>query len=198
MRGVYEARSPFSGGFETRRPRRQAENEAVGFGAGRNDIGLRLSERIALAACSFGAGRNGIGLRPQLCIVYIYCGFGAGRNDIGLRLNDPSRTANHLVLQIEFRSQSKRHGCPTCASASQRHQKFRSQSKRHGSPITKQQPYPASAHSQKVEPKAADQAVFVAARSRVDSQLVTLFGIIRTSNCRRTITLHFENDATNE
>ena len=94
MRGVDEARSPFSGGFETRRPRRQAENGAVGFGAGRNDIGLRLSEKIALAACSFGAGRNDIGLRRRHTQLYWLVGFGAGRNDIGLRLNDPSRTAN--------------------------------------------------------------------------------------------------------
>lgn len=84
--GSMKREARFSGGFETRRPRRQAENEAVGFGVGRNDIGLRLADLPFSQDDSFGASRNDIGLRPQLCIVYIYCGFEASRNDTGVRL----------------------------------------------------------------------------------------------------------------
>ena len=85
MRGVDEARSPFSGGFETRRPRRQAENEAVGFGAGRNDIGLRRLGAGILRSCGFGAGRNDIGLRLADLPFSQDDSFGAGRNDKGVR-----------------------------------------------------------------------------------------------------------------
>ena len=86
MRGVDEARSPFSGGFETGRPRRQAENGAVGFGIGRNDIGLRLLRQAPIIRDGFGIGRNDIGLRLSEKIALAACSFGAGRNDIGLRL----------------------------------------------------------------------------------------------------------------
>ena len=83
--GSMKREARFSGGFETGRPRRQAENGAVGFGAGRNDIGLRQPDGGRLRQRRFGVGRNDIGVRHAHLRARDTKSFGASRNDTGVR-----------------------------------------------------------------------------------------------------------------